>query len=242
MDQLNNFFFEVEFAKDLWRWYDILNTIKDHKALTNDPILDKIQAQIIVDRDAALAYFYALHFNYKTYLMQRVIVESKNPKYLFGWAKDIVGADKKAIQSLIMATHNVKYICYFGLFVKGANTHKIEQIVAKSKQAKYAHLWVKHHKGAKISLFKQIIIDSKKPKYLLELARHLTRKQDIKTIENALVKLGSLTYIRLFASEIRYADIPRLEAIILKSHNMVEIKKFAKSVKGSSIGNFYILF
>src|SRR5271157_3013813 len=155
---MNNYFFEIDFQKDLWEWYQTYDAIKDHKILVNDPLLDKIQAQIIKNKDAGQAYFFAYHFKYKTHLMQQVVIASKSAKYCFTFAKEIPKADIKALQQVIFNTNNTKYICYFGLSVPGANIAKSEQYIIKSGQAKYACMWIKGAAKPNIKKIKPIIL------------------------------------------------------------------------------------
>lgn len=237
----NQFFFQKDFQKDLWSWMQIYSTIKDHQVLENDPLLDKIQTQIIQDQNAGMAYFFSLHFPYKMHLMQQVILNSQSPKYSFAFASSHPAASFHALEEIVLHSDNIKYICYFGLCVPQSNRRKIEKLIIQSNQAKYAYLWLKDHQPINFKQIKQILLGSNKPQYLLEVAKHSSSSKEIKQLEDQIIQLGSLTYIRMFAAEIEKADIEKLEQAVLASGNIKEIKKFAKLIKGSKISKFRIL-
>lgn len=242
-------FFQKDFANDLFRWIKIYDPIKDHQiVLPNDPLLNQLQQQIIQDGDCAFAYFCAEYFKYNIHLMQRVILDNKNVKYSFAFAKTFPKSDIKALQDILIKSNNIKYLTYFGLFVKGAQIAKIERLLIRAneasnnKYAKYAYLWLKNGFTRDLEAIKSILITSRKPQFLYELAQHLDNPKDIAKIEKAIIKSGSLLYMRLFAANIKLANIKKLERVVLASGNAVEIKRFAKMVKNSILQNFRILF
>lgn len=245
----SEYFFEKDYNKDLWRWIKIYEPIKNHCiSYPNDVLLDNIQNTILATQDAGLAYFFTEYFNYKTHLMQKVILNVKSPKYAFAFANHFPKADIKALQDIVINSNNIKYICYFGLFIRNSNVKKIEKIIIqankqdKNRYAKYAYMWLKGNKIHDLEEFKKIILSSKKPQFLFELAKCLTNPKDISKIERLIIKSGSLTYMRMFAATIDGANVPKLEKVVLASQNMKEIKKFAKAVKNSTLKNFQILF
>ena len=58
----NNISLKKIMPKTYGRWCKIYDPIKDHKVLSIDPLLDKIQDKIIQDKNAAMAYFCAPYF------------------------------------------------------------------------------------------------------------------------------------------------------------------------------------
>lgn len=249
---MNKHIFETDYSADWPRWFEIFKDIKDHHInFSSDKKLDKIQEEIIINQDAALAYFFSCDFKYKTYKMQEVILKKKEPKYALLFAQHIPHADIQALQNLVLNSDHkdkIKYICKFACFVAGADKKKLENIIAKEvskqpyKKARWAHMFIKNVPGANIDKFKNSILKSRKPRYLFELAKHVDSRREISQIENIIIKLQSYTYIRLLAQKISAANVSKLEQAVLDTGNGKEIKKFARAVKKSKIRNLSILF
>jgi hypothetical protein len=203
--------------------------------------LDQLQTEIIQDKNPALAYFFSTEFSYKPHLMQQIVLEAKNPKYCFLFAQNIKNCDIKALQKIVVESNNTKYICKFACFVLEAEIKPLEQIILTSKNVRYAHMLLKHVKGTNILDIKNIILTSEKPRYLFELAKHTKDPKDLAQIEDLIIKANSFTYMRLMAEKIKGANIDKLEQAILDTHNIPEIKKFARYVKRSKMKNFLIV-
>lgn len=241
---MSDYFFQSDYASDLWRWSKIYETVKNQKNIGKSNFqLDQIQKEIIKSRDAALAFFFALFIGYKTDIMQELIIETKNSKYAYAFASSILGSDVDRLQEIVIASKNIKYICQFGCNVNGADLKRIERLIIKSANQKYANMWIKNVKGCDIGKLKRIILNAKdiKPKYIYELAVNLTSKRDINRAEDLIIKSGIPRYIRLFAKNIKLANIRRLEDAILKTNNSKEIREFA-NIKGTRLNNFSLLF
>lgn len=245
---MNKYLFESDYSADSLRWINKRQEIKlrtnifnGDKSSHNIEDLDKLQDEIVKDNDSALSYFFAMEFPYKTYRMQKVILDNKDAKYAFLFAQNIKNCDIKALRKLVVDSRKTKYICKFGCFVKGADRKPLENVVLKSKNVKYAHMWLKHVRGADVNKFKAIILSSKKPRYLFELAKHLNNKTDIAQIEDLIIQTKSFTYMRLFAEKIKLANVEKIEQAVLDSDDVNEIKKFAKYVKKSKMKKFFLV-
>lgn len=243
---MNKYLIENDFTDDCLRWeakleefFPNFNRFQISHLKHND--IDKLQQFIINTNDFAFAYFFANDFNYKSFLMQKVILDSKNPKYAFLFAQNIQNCDIKALQNIVLESNNLKYICKFGCFIDGADVKVIENLLLHSKNIKYCYSLFKYNKNINLEQFKTIILNSKKPKYLFELAKKLRSRDEIINIQNILIELKSFTYLRLFAEKIQYADIEKIEQFILDSDNTEEIKKFAIYVKRSKMKNFLLI-
>lgn len=236
---MSKYVYEGDYSGDMLRWIDKIAEIKrplnDHKAL------EKIQDEIILANDAAMAYFFASEFSYKPHRMQKVILDKGDAKYAFIFAQNIKNADIKALQNIVIDSKKIKYITKFACFVKQADRKSLETLIVKSKKSKYAHMYMKHIKNVNIKKFKDIIIESAKPRYLFELAKHSTCQEDINQIQDLIIQSNSFTYMRLFAEKIDKADVAKIEQVVLASDNAAEIKKFAKYVKKSKMRNFLLM-
>lgn len=235
---MNKYMYESDYSSDSLRW---LNKLSSKSNLNNPEELEKLQKEIIETGDSALAYFFAIEFAYKTYLMQKVVLDKKDAKYAFIFAQNVPNADVKALQNIVIDSKKIKYITKFACFVKQADRKQLESIIVKSKNVKYAHMFLKHVKGADASKFKTIIINSGKPRYLFELAKHLTSPDDISLIEDLIIEAKSFTYMRLMAEKIKRANVEKLEQAVLATDNGSEIKKFAKYVRKSKMKQFLLV-
>lgn len=213
------------------------------KNLIDDPkpkILDSLQEEIIKNKDYSLAYFFALTFNYKNYLMQKVVMDSLNANYIFLYASKINNSDIKSLEISILKTKNIKVITEFACFIPKISVDKFKKVILKSKNPKSFYMFIKHINSNNINLFKDVLIKSGKGTYLFELSKHIKSKKDIELIEDALIKSKSYTYIRLLAKNNKLANLEKLEEFIMNSGNIKEMKKFAKDIKQSKMRNFLI--
>jgi len=234
---MNKYLFDSDYSSDSLRWIKIRESDID----CSPSYLEELQNIIIKNNDSALAYFFAFDFPYKTYRMQKVILDNKDPKYAFLFAQNIKNCDIKAMQKLVLESNKIKYICKFICYIKGVDRKDLESKVIKSKNVKYAHMIIKHVKDADINKFKKIILKSKKPRYLFELAKHIKDEKELAKIEDLIIKTKSFTYMRLFADKIKLANVEKIEQAILDSDNSNEIKKFAKYVKKSKMKQFLLV-
>lgn len=207
--------------------------------------LEDIQADIIETENAAAASFFALETNYETHKMQRVVLQSNDPKYLTFFARFIKNADIKALQKALFACSEdskLYYLCQFARFIPQANIKKIQELIVKSNDAHAAHIFLKYIKEASPDKLKKIILTSGKPRYLYYLAKRLSSAKEITIIEDLIIISKSFLYIRLMAQNISHADLNKLEQFVLDTGNVKEIKKFARSVKNSKSRHLAILF
>ena len=117
---MNKYLFESDYSADSLRWIrkreelKIINHPFSKKNLEDVPELDALQEEIIKANDSALSYFFAMEYPYKTYKMQKVILDNKDAKYAFLFAQNIRNCDIKALQRLVIDSKKTKYICKFG--------------------------------------------------------------------------------------------------------------------------------
>src|SRR5271166_86901 len=196
--------YDGDLSPDYLRWFDKIMdmmgySIKEKQDfIKNRQELDKLQKEILLEKDVAFAYFFASEFRYQTHLMQKLILDKKNAKYAFFFALHIENADIKALQSVVAESKKAEYITKFACFVKNADRRYLERFI---KNAKYATMYLKHAKDADPNKFKDIILRSGKPSYLFELAKRLTSPEEISQIEDLIIQSNSFTYMRLFAEK-----------------------------------------
>jgi hypothetical protein len=205
--------FENDLSPDSFRWAHLLEEKQLLNPTFNHQILEQIQSEIIKTQDAALAYFFAAQFGYKSYRMQQVILDRKDAKYALIFASNIKDCDVRALQKVVAESKKIKYICKFAYLVKNAKRKPLEKLV----------------------------LTSNKPKYIFELAQHTSNIKNLNTIQDLIIKSGSFTYMRLFAERIKQADVDKIEQAVLDTNNTVEIKKFAKYVRRSRMKRFFLV-
>ena len=239
---------ESDYSADSLRWIKKLdekqikpNPLSKDKTGYNPEELEQLQNEIIKSSDSALAYFFAVEFAYKQYRMQKLILDKKDAKYAFMFARYVKNCDIKALRKLVMESGKIKYITRFACHVKGADRVPLENLVIKSKKVKYAHEYLKHVKTADVEKFKEIIFASGKPRYLFELAKHLKDPQDIVYVQDLIIASKSFTYMKLFAEKIKTADVDKIEQAVLDTENNEEITKFAKYVRRSRMRRFLLI-
>jgi len=242
--------YDSDLNSDYLRWFAKtmdrigISTSEKRDFKNNYKELDKLQKEILIEKDAALAYFFAVEFGYQTHLMQKLILERKSTKYAFHFALNVSHADIKALQSVIANSNKTEYITKFACFIPGANRKLLEPLIIEAGEPKYAHMYLKYVKGSKgsnLTKLKEIIMESGKPSYLFELAKHLTSLQEIEQIEDLIIQSNSFTYMRLFAEKVKNANVEKIERAVLASDNSEEIKKFAKYVKKSRMKQFLLV-
>jgi hypothetical protein len=185
------------------------------------------------------AFFFAYKYPYKQFICQNIILNQKNIKYAYYFAKYIKGADIKALENVILQSNNLNYITKFACNIDKCNYKKLEKIILKSQNVKFIHELLKSNKIS-LKKAKPFILYSKKPRYLYELSKQITSQKDFDIIQESIIQSGSLLYIRLLANH-KLANVSLLEQIIIDSGNSYEIKQFAKTVKKSSMKPFLLL-
>ena len=237
---MNEYLFSNDYSADSLNWIKKVEK-KNLNQKNNEIVLEEFQKEIIQENNSSLAYFFAYEYRYKSHLMQKIILDNKDPKYSCLFAQDIENSDIKALQKIIIDAKKIKYICHFACFVKGADLKLLEQLIIKSKNIKYIHMYIKHIKNANINDFKEIIFESKKPRYLFELAKHLSDEDDLERVEDLIIESGSFVYMRLLAAKIKKINVEKIEQAILDINNVEEIEKFAKCVKKSKMKRFLLV-
>lgn len=218
-------------------YFDYLKWIQFVDQTPNKLLLQEVFAK----QDPLLSYFYALEKKDNLPKIQEIILKSKNPKYIFLFAKNIKKADCKALQTALVNTKNIKYICKYALFINNSNFSLLEKIILKSKKIKYINMLLASNKYKNINNYFDIILSCKKPKYLFYLAKFIKTKKQLSKIEDEIIKCKSSFYIRMLAVKIKFANIDKLEQAIIELGQPEEIKKFAKNVKKSKLNKFLLV-
>src|ERR1700722_142101 len=157
--------YDSDYSFGLIKWLQRLNDNSPDTASKLEACLN----EIISLKDSSLAYFFAADYNYKTYLLQKLIIEKQDAKYALIFAQDIPYADIKSLQQIVFNSNNPRYIAKFACFVKGADQKPLIKRIIDAKDARYTHMLIKNIEGIDVGKCKPVIISSKKPTYLFEL-------------------------------------------------------------------------
>ena len=230
---------DAHFASSL----ETLLKIKNKKELAVK--VKKLEKYVIENHNPFLAFRLSIELderNISTTKLQNFIINSRDAKYIYKYAREIRRANVKKLQNAIMECGNILQITHFGCFIRGANKKIIEDMIIEADNPKSAYLYLRFVKFCNIKKLKHIIIKSKRPRYLFELAKFLKNKKEIEEIQNLIIDSASNTYVRLFAVHIKGADIKKLEDRIISTKNVGEMKKFAKAVKSPRLLKLSLLF
>ena len=93
-------------------------------------------------------------------LFEKKVLNIKNEKVSYYFAKDVKGADIKAHGQVIIDSKNLNYNYRFARDVKGADIKAHGQVIIDSKNLNYNIRFAKDVKGADIKAHQQVIIDS----------------------------------------------------------------------------------
>lgn len=206
-----------------------------------------LQAMIIDANDPALAFFFARDTHFQAHKMQAIVLQATNPLWAVLFAAYIPNADIKALQAKVLSSNDLQKAVEFACYVPNADVRAVERAVIKAGSAKAAATLLAHSDCASVSALQRTILTRGAPAHLLELARHLRGGKALRQIEDILVAKKAVKHCRLFAQEIKGADIERLEQVVLDSGNTKEIKALAtnlkgKRAKGSKVKALSVLF
>ena len=109
---MQKYLFDTEIGADYIKWVEFLekHNINLHSTKISKEQIASLENAILLAKDPILAYFFCIDFNYNLHKMQKIILECKNPKYIYLFAQNISNADIKALQSAIIYSQNIKYI------------------------------------------------------------------------------------------------------------------------------------
>ena len=207
---MRKYILDNNYSIDYLNWINFLE-------LKNNSDLESISNDILDRQDPGLACFFAIEKKFNLHLMQKIILNSKIPKYAFLFAKHISHSDIYSLQQLVLNSKNTEYICKFACFIPQANFSLLEDYLLKSKKPKYIFMLLKHKKNINYTKYKKYILEAKKPRYLFSLAKQINDIEELKIIEDLIIDSKSATYIRMFASKIKTANIEKLEQAILNT-------------------------
>lgn len=231
-----------------------MTRIKNLDLIKNKGIFRKearaLEKIAIEENNPFMAYIlaYRLHSkNIRTSKLENVICKYagrgwyRSPFYIILYAINIRGANILKLQSAILKKGRIQDIAEFGAKVKGADKILIENKIVQSNNPAAAYIYLTKVKSCNINKLKPILMRTKRPRYLYALAKVLKNKKELDQIQDKIIAANSDMYVRLYAQHIPSADIQRLEDRMVKSRNIVEMKRFAAAIKSERIEKMLLL-
>lgn len=232
------------FSEDFGRWIKLCKEFKlDVMKVNTKTIkgqLTRIQHRIIKLQDSALAYFCATEFPFYQYRMQEVILNDRNDLYAYLFARDVESSDRKALEKIVIKGADIEIISSYACNAYCVNLKKLENIIIESKCAKWIYNFIRSGKATDINSCKNVLLDTNKPRYLYEASKYAS-KEEVALIEDKLIELKSLTYIRYLAKNNIHCNIPKVERVVLMSGDTDQIIKFGKNIKNSRSSKLLML-
>ena len=92
---------------------------------TNQDTLDKIKKEILKQKDASLAYTYAMEFEDEDASLQKLVIKQADAHLIYLFARDVFNADIQKLENAILKTENTEEIANFANYVEGSNRKKL---------------------------------------------------------------------------------------------------------------------
>ena len=139
------------------------------KKCSKEDIIEYYQDKVLSFNDADLAYWFAMHmvdYDFNTKKFSKVIINSKNLRYNYEFARYIKGADLKGHEKVILNSKDVEYNYSFASTIKGADIKKHEKIILESKDLYYICNFASSIPDADIKKCEEIIFNKSNIDYL----------------------------------------------------------------------------
>ncbi len=163
-------------VSDVLRWNQILLTIQPNP-LSKDPTgynaeeLERIQHFIIKNNDSALAYYFALEFDYKRNKMLNLILKQEDAKYAHLYIKNIDNSVANKVKKIIIDSEKPSYLFELAKHLDSIyEISKIEDLIIRLKSYTYIRLFAQHIKKANIDKLEQAILESDNLKEIKKFA------------------------------------------------------------------------
>ena len=99
----------------------------------NKEELDRIKAVIIKEKNAPLAYRFAVECEDETKQLQKIVIKSADASLIYLFARDVFGADIEKLERAIIETENVSAIKNFAN-LEDANRKKLLKIIKQIEE------------------------------------------------------------------------------------------------------------
>lgn len=167
---------------------------------------------------------------------------SKSSFHLLNLATSCKNVNVSLLEDGIVRIGNIIDIAKFAGRVKGANKERLEKIIKDYRSPSAAYTYLKLNPDASIEEYEDILYESNKPKYLYTLALHCSCSKRLRQLEKAILSGDSNLYVRLFAKNVKGADLEMCEERIISTYSFKEYKRYYKSVPSFQMEKLLLLF
>jgi len=200
---------------------------KQIKTLSKSEIAEKVLSQ----KNKYHAYFYCLKFKYKSKKVEKIILDSKDPKFAFLFYRD-VNCDKSLMRKILFESNSSKYLSKMAE-LNSSYFKKAKKVVLNNQDEQSAISLLRINKDSKLI---NMVIKSKKPKYVYNLYKIIGYS---KKIEDKLIELGNIKYLAYFAKD-KKSNLEKIENFVRMSNKQKDILFFAEKVERSKLHELLI--
>lgn len=148
------------------------------------------------------------------------IIATHNAEYIYKFAKDIISANVEKLADGIIATKDVRYICEFAKSVPCAPINKLAKAIIEIGDPEYIYKFA-FIEGAPIEVLAYSLIILNDIKHITLFAKYIKNidEEIMDKLAEAVINIGKLDSIYIFARDVENAPIEKLVNVILKSNN-----------------------
>jgi uncharacterized protein YerC len=167
-----------------------------------NPVLKSAQDDIIESNDPERAYEFAHKYkklDIDIHGLENIIIKSKNPKYIYKFAKDHVGSkdiNVFALENAIINTNSLGHICLFANMVNdGKNISRLQDRILASKDPEFIFLFARDVKNADIHKLVNAVISTKNFHFIEKFTKiNNINNDDKKRLVNIYEKFCNIVY------------------------------------------------
>ena len=129
--------------------------------------IKKLGQAVIDSKDPKYNYLFAKNINKADIKAhEQAVIDSKDPEYNYYFASDINSSDINAHGQIVIDSKNLEYNYYFARDVVGADVKAHGQVVLESKNPEYNYYFARDVVGADVKAHGQVVLESKNPTFI----------------------------------------------------------------------------
>lgn len=146
---------------------------------------------------------------------QQDIINSGTGWDAYIFARDIDGADIRALQKVVSERGDGRTAYKFACQIYGADIEALQQVIIDRCDAIHAYDFAKHIANADIEALQQVVLDSGNSMYACNFARNIPGA-DIQALQKVVLERGDGRTAYWFASNVDGADLIALQDRLIK--------------------------
>lgn len=205
-------------------------------------VVEEIEKSVIESKSATDIVWFAKYINKADIeSLQKALIETGDLRQITSFAAFVKGADIKELQDKVVELGTTDDILTFLAYVKNADVLSLQKIIIKTWNGDVQHFKkfddFAHGKGD-VKAFLDATLktqDSLKIFNFLHEFGYAWNEEDVKKIEDAVIKVGSPIEIASLAKDLQGANIKKLKKAIIETKDITGICFFSKFVKNINI-------